>query len=55
LQDPRELAGLLQRLGRDNGFRAQLAHQASARNADFSWGQTARATLSVYQEALKAG
>jgi glycosyltransferase involved in cell wall biosynthesis len=31
VQDPRELAGLLQRLSRDNGFRTQLAHQASVR------------------------
>jgi glycosyltransferase involved in cell wall biosynthesis len=55
LQDPRELAGLLQCLSRDADFHSKLAYQARLRNANFSWRQTARATLSVYQKALEGG
>lgn len=51
--DPRELAGLIGRLGSDEAWRQDLARRARARAGAFSWVDTARRTLDVYRQAVR--
>ncbi len=46
------LAGLLQRVSTDGDFRKSLSERARARSLEFSWADTARQTLSVYESLL---
>ncbi|MGH7924926.1 MAG: glycosyltransferase family 4 protein [Candidatus Binatus sp.] len=54
LDSPGSLAGLLRRVSTDHDFRMDLAGRARARSREFSWGETARQTLSVYESLLRA-
>jgi glycosyltransferase involved in cell wall biosynthesis len=46
------LAALLQRVSTDIDFRKDLSGRAHARSLEFSWAETARQTLSVYESLL---
>jgi len=46
------LAGLLRRVSTDADFRKGLSDRARARSLEFSWAETARQTLSVYESLL---
>lgn len=51
-EDEAGLAGLLDRILRDEDFRQDLVRRGRDRASQFSWENTARRTLSVYQRAL---
>jgi glycosyltransferase involved in cell wall biosynthesis len=51
-EDEADLAGLLERTLRDEDFRRDLVRRGQERARQFSWQNTARRTLSVYQRAL---
>ena len=46
------LADLLRRVSTDAVFRNDLANRARARSLEFSWAETARQTISVYESLL---
>ena len=48
------LAELLRRVSSDEDFRKDLSDRAGARSREFSWAETARQTLSVYESLLRA-
>jgi glycosyltransferase involved in cell wall biosynthesis len=52
-RNPEALAAALTRMLRNPGLRARLADAAFARVRDMSWTKTAKATLVVYEEALR--
>jgi glycosyltransferase involved in cell wall biosynthesis len=53
-EEPAELISLLERVIRDEAYRAELADRATDRSRAFSWERTARATVAVYQRLLHA-
>lgn len=52
LDSPNTLAELLRRVSTDGNFRKDLSDRARARSPEFSWAETARQTLSVYESLL---
>ena len=52
LDAPGALAALLRRVSIDDDFRKDLSGRARARSLEFSWAETARQTLSVYESLL---
>ena len=52
LDAPGALAALLRRVSTDDDFRKDLSGRARARSLEFSWTETARQTLSVYESLL---
>jgi len=53
-EDAGELAGLLLRIARDQGFVDALSAAAYARAGLFSWRDTAQATLTLYRQVVNA-
>jgi glycosyltransferase involved in cell wall biosynthesis len=54
-EDHHAIAGVVQTAFAQDGSRARLREAALRRGADFSWEQTARQTLAVYDEAFGRG
>jgi glycosyltransferase involved in cell wall biosynthesis len=54
LDSPGSLAELIRRVSMDGDFRKDLSDRARARSLEFSWSETARQTLSVYESLLRA-
>jgi glycosyltransferase involved in cell wall biosynthesis len=52
LDAPGGLAALIRRVSTDDDFRKDLSGRARARSLEFSWAETARQTLSVYESLL---
>jgi len=52
LDSPGALAELLRRVSMDADFRKDLSGRARVRSLEFSWAETARQTLSVYESLL---
>jgi len=52
LDTPDALAALLRRVSTDEDFRKGLSDRARVRSREFSWAETARQTLSVYESLL---
>jgi glycosyltransferase involved in cell wall biosynthesis len=52
LNSPGELSELMRRVSSDDGFRKALSERAHERAGEFSWAETARQTLSVYESLL---
>jgi glycosyltransferase involved in cell wall biosynthesis len=52
LEEPDQFRCHLQRVLCDHEFREQLAQRALRRARSFSWQQTARQTVAVYEDAL---
>jgi len=52
LDTPDALAALLRRVSTDEDFRKGLSDRARIRSGEFSWAETARQTLSVYESLL---
>jgi len=50
--DPDELAGLFLKLEQDETWRRTLADRSRSRGRDFTWDETARKTLELYQSLL---
>ena len=50
--DPAELAGLLERLENEPGWRDQLREKSRRRCLDFDWRKTALKTIAVYRGLL---
>ena len=52
--EPHELAGLLQSVAGDEGYRRDLSRRAQLRSQDFCWRGTAEQTLEVYRRAVNS-
>ncbi len=51
ISSPKELAEAMSRLYREEAFRADLIRKGRDRLADFSWEETARKTMELYEQA----